>query len=56
MIKTVKKGSMQDQDGFRRADMKTMSPSMRLQALVELRDRAFSYEPLKRVAMTRKLR
>jgi hypothetical protein len=54
MIKTVRKGSVKDQDAFRRADMKAMSPSMRLQALVELRDRAFSYEPLRRVAMIRK--
>ena len=53
MVKTVRKGVVKDQDLFRRQDMEAMSPSVRLQALVQLRDRAFPYEPLRRVALCR---
>lgn len=53
MIKTARKGLVKDQDIFRRNDMKAMSPSMRLKALIDMRDQAFPYEPLKRVAIAR---
>jgi hypothetical protein len=55
MIKTVRKGSVQNQDSFRRASMERMSPSERVDALIKARDLAFVYEPLKKAASHRKL-
>ncbi len=56
MIKTVRKGSVQDQDVFRRASMKLISPTDRINVLVKARDLAFPHKPLKKVARLRKLR
>jgi len=56
MIKTVRKGTIQNQDEFRRASMERMSPAERVDALIRARDLAFAYEPLKKVARHRKLR
>jgi hypothetical protein len=53
--KTVRVGTVQMQDEFRREDMLRMSPAERVMMLMELRDAAFSYEPFKRVASIRKL-
>jgi hypothetical protein len=53
--KIVRIGTVQEQDRVRREDMRRMSPVERVGALIELRDRAFPYEPLKRVATVRKL-
>ena len=53
--KTVRVGTVQQQDGFRRQDMLRMTPAERVKVLMELRDAAFAYEPLKRVASVRKL-
>ena len=53
--KTVRIGSVQQQDEFRRQDVMRMSPAERVEALIELRNRAFAYEPLKRVSRIRKL-
>ena len=53
--KTVRIGTVRQQGGFRREDMRRMSPAERMAALIEMRDRAFPYEPLKRVANIRKL-
>jgi len=53
--KTVRIGSVQQQDEFRRQDVMRMSPSERVEALIELRNRAFAYEPLKRVVHIRRL-
>jgi len=53
--KTVRIGSVQQQDEFRRQDVMRMSPSERIGALIELRNRAFPYEPLKRIVHVRKL-
>ena len=55
MIKTVRKGSVQNQDLFRRASMERMNPSERVDALIKARDLAFVYEPLKKAASHRKL-
>jgi hypothetical protein len=52
--KIVRIGTVQEQDRVRREDMRRMSPVERVGALIELRDRAFPYEPLKRVATVRK--
>ena len=46
---------MKGQDQLRREDMRRMSPAERVGALIELCDRAFPYEPLRRVATIRKL-
>lgn len=54
--KRVRVGFVCQQDQFRREDMLRMSPADRIGALIELRNRAFPYEPLKRVAHVRKLR
>jgi len=53
--KTVRIGSVQQQDEFRRQDVMRMSPSERVEALIKLRNRAFAYEPLKRIVHVRKL-
>ncbi len=53
--KTVRIGTVRQQDQFRREDMLRMSPAERVGALVEMRNRAFPYEPLKRIASIRKL-
>ena len=53
--KTVRVGKVWDQDAFRREDMLRMSPSARIALLVGIRNRAFPYEPLKRVAEKRRL-
>ena len=53
--KTARIGTVRQQDQFRREDMLRMSPAERIGALIELRNRAFPYEPLKRVATVRKL-
>jgi hypothetical protein len=52
--KTVRVGTVQMQDEFRREDMLRMSPAERVMMLMELRDAAFSYEPFKRIASIRK--
>lgn len=56
IIKTARKGTIQDQDAFRRASMGRMSPVECIKALVKARNIAFTYEPLKKVARQRKLR
>ena len=53
--KIVRIGSVRQQDQFRREDMLRMTPAERIGALIELRNRAFPYEPLKRVVHVRKL-
>ena len=53
--KTTRIGTVQQQGEFRREDMRRMSPAARIAALIEWRNRAFPYEPLKRVARVRKL-
>ena len=53
--KTVRIGTVQEQDQVRCEDMRRMGSAERVGALIELRDRAFPYEPLKRVATVRKL-
>jgi len=53
--KTVRVGKVGDQDLFRREDMLRMSPSERIALLAGIRNRAFPYEPLKRVAEKRRL-
>jgi len=53
--KTVRIGTVQQQDEFRRQDVLHMSPSERIEALIELRNRAFPYAPLKRVVHVRRL-
>jgi len=53
--KVVRIGSVRQQDEFRRQDVLRMSPSERIGALIDLRNRAFPYEPLKRVSHVRRL-
>lgn len=53
--KTVRIGAMRQQGEFRREDMRRMSPAERIAMLIEWRNQAFPYEPLKRVASIRKL-
>jgi len=55
MIKTVRKGSVREQDVFRREDVVRMSAAERINALIHARDRAVDAGPLKKVAHRRKL-
>lgn len=55
MKKVVRIGTIEQQDDIRRQDMLRMSSSERISALIEMRDRAFPYEPLKRVACVQRL-
>ena len=53
--KTVRIGTVGQQDDFRREDLSRMDPAERMAAFVQLRNRAFPYEGLKRVVHIRKL-
>lgn len=55
IARTVRKGTVAEQDRFRRADMLQMTPAARLDLLVHARDKTFPYAPLQRVAKKRKL-
>ncbi len=53
--KIVRIGTVGQQDDFRRDDLLRMSPAERMAAFIELRNRAFPYEALRRVVHIRKL-
>jgi hypothetical protein len=55
MEKIVRISKIEDQDTIRREDMKKMSPSERLKAMIQLRDHLYPYAPLERIASIRKL-
>lgn len=55
MKKTVRITKVEEQDETRRADMREMTPSERMAALMDFRDRLFPYRSLERVVSIRSL-
>ena len=53
--KTLRKGTVQDQDAFRRTSLKHLSPAERVEMLIKTRNIAFPYTPMKKVVTYRKL-
>ena len=53
--KTLKKGTIQDQDAFRRTSLARLSPAERIEMLTRARDIAFPYASMKKVVTHRKL-
>jgi hypothetical protein len=56
MKKIVRITRVEEQDETRREDMRRMTPSDRMEALLKMRDRLYPYAPLERVATIRTLR
>ena len=55
METTVRITTVEKQDDLRREDMVRLTHGQRMEAMVELRDQLYPYEPLERVVSIRQL-